>query len=52
MANVLANMCNLIMCCLFFAPLIPVSIPICMGGLLWGFIVEKYVLLKRHKVPE
>lgn len=41
MANLLANMSNLIMCAFFFCPLIPLSIPICFFGLIFGYIVEK-----------
>jgi len=52
MANIISKMYTMILCTLFFAPLFPISIVLCLASLLWGYGVEKYNLLRRHKVPE
>mmetsp|Transcript_47296 Transcript_47296/g.34584 ORF Transcript_47296/g.34584 Transcript_47296/m.34584 type:complete len:123 (+) Transcript_47296:87-455(+) len=52
MANIISKMYTMLLCTLFFTPLIPFSIILCMFSLIWGYSVEKYNLLRRHKVPE
>jgi hypothetical protein len=52
MANNLAGIANLILTTIFYAPLIPLSIPICLAGLLCRYWVDKFNLLKVCRVPE
>jgi hypothetical protein len=52
MANIFANLGNLILTALFFHPLMPLSIPIATIGLFISYWVNKYLLLGRVKKPE
>lgn len=51
-ANNLSSFFTLIATCLFYAPIIPLAIPICFVGALLSYSVHKYMLLRKHKVPE
>ena len=44
MANLVSNTGNLILTCLFYAPLIPITVPIAFFGLILAYWVEKYNL--------
>lgn len=35
----------------FYAPLIPIAIPISIGALLISYWIEKYLILRRYKRP-
>jgi hypothetical protein len=52
MPSFLSNTANLFMTSILFAPLIPLSIPICFIGMVLAYFSEKYLLLNRHKIPE
>jgi len=50
--NILSKYFVLIMTCIFYAPLIPASIPIAMVGSLLFYNSYKYMLLRVNKMPE
>lgn len=50
--NILSKYFVLIMTCIFYAPLIPFSIPVCMIGCLLNYMAYKYMLLRVNKMPE
>ena len=52
MANLLSLEANLLLTSLFYAPLLPITIPIAFLGLVCSYWVEKFNLLKVHRVPE
>ena len=52
MANLVSNTGNLILTSIFYAPLMPVTLPICLIGLIFAYWVEKFNLTKRHRMPE
>jgi hypothetical protein len=52
MANRLANTANLFLVCIFYAPLIPLAPFLAFLGMLFGYCVDKYLLLRRHERPE
>jgi hypothetical protein len=52
MANQYANTANLLLTAIFFHPLLPVSIPIAMVGMILNYWANKYVFLRRMRVPE
>jgi hypothetical protein len=37
---------------IFYTPIMPIAPVIGFGGIIFGYWVDKYVLLKRHKMPE
>lgn len=40
------------MTCIFYAPIIPQAIPLACIGIFLDYWVYKYMLLRRHKMPE
>mmetsp|Transcript_22773 Transcript_22773/g.21976 ORF Transcript_22773/g.21976 Transcript_22773/m.21976 type:complete len:167 (-) Transcript_22773:573-1073(-) len=52
MSSRLSTNCNMLVVSLFFSPLVPMSIPLCFLGMTYAYLVEKYLLLYRHKIPE
>lgn len=52
MANLLSITATLVLTSLFYAPLIPIAVPIALLGLLLSYWVEKFNLLRVHRVPE
>lgn len=52
MADLVADTCNILFTTLFYCPLSPVVLPIAFLGLLSGYWVEKYELLRVHRMPE
>lgn len=52
MANLMSLEANLILTSLFYAPLLPITIPIALIGLVFAYWVEKFNLLRVHRVPE
>jgi len=36
----------------FYAPLLPICIPICAIGVIFGYMIDKYLLLRRYVVPQ
>lgn len=48
MANLLSNTANLFMTGVFFAPLIPITIPICFLGMFFAYFVEKVSLISYY----
>ena len=51
-ANHLSAYFSMIATCVFFAPIIPLAIPIAMVGSISYYLVMKYELLRVHKQPE
>ena len=51
-ANNISNYINLILTCIFYSPIIPLTIPIALIGSILNYWVYKYMLLRRHKMPE
>ena len=51
-ANNLSQYFSMIATCIFFAPIIPLSIPIALVGSVFFYAVQKYELLRVHKQPE
>jgi uncharacterized membrane protein YraQ (UPF0718 family) len=51
-ANNLSQYFTLIATCFFYAPIIPLAIPICFVGSLLNYVIQKYMLLRKHKSPE
>jgi hypothetical protein len=62
MADIFSNSGNLVLTAFFFQPLLPISIPIALGGIIFSYWVNKvisflvkflkYLLLRRVKRPE
>jgi hypothetical protein len=52
MANRFSNTANLFLTSIFFHPILPISIPIALCGLIFSYWVDKYLLLRRHARPE
>lgn len=52
MPNILSKYFVLIMACIFYAPLIPISLPIACCGSFLTYMSYKYMLLRVHKMPE
>ena len=52
MANQFANTANILLTAIFFHPLLPVSIPIAFLGMICNYWANKYVFLRRLRVPE
>lgn len=52
MANQFANIINLIMSSIFFHSLLPLSIPIGCAGLFANYWANKYVFLRRNRMPD
>ena len=50
--NILSKYFVLIMACIFYAPLIPLALPIACIGSLLTYMSYKYMLLRVHKMPE
>ena len=51
-ANNLSQYFSLVATCFFYAPIIPLALPICFVGSLLSYTTQKYMLLRRHKTPE
>jgi hypothetical protein len=51
-ANNISNYMVLIMTCIFYSPIIPLAIPLGMVGSITNYWVYKYMLLRKHKMPE
>lgn len=51
-ADNLSKYFSMVATCIFFAPIIPLSIPLCLVGSVLYYLVFKYNLLRRHKSPE
>lgn len=51
-ANNIANIINFIMTCIFYSPLIPQAIPIGFVGCFLNYWAFKYMLLRKHKMPD
>jgi len=51
-ADVIAAYMNMIMTCIFFAPVLPLSIPLAMASSFLNYWAIKYVLLRRAKRPD
>ena len=52
MANLVSISANLVLTTLFYAPLLPIGIPIALIGMTFAYWVDKYNLLRIHRVPE
>jgi len=52
MANEYANTAYILLTALFFHPILPISIPIAMMGMILNYWADKYVFLRRIRVPE
>ena len=50
--NSISDMMNLILSCLFYAPLVPLAMPLCMAGILVNYIVVKFQLACLNKMPD
>ena len=51
-ANNISNYMVLILTCIFYSPIIPLTIPIALIGSIINYWVYKYMLLRRHKMPQ
>lgn len=51
-ANNISSYFTLIATCFFYAPIIPIALPICFAGSLLNYMIQKYMLLRKHKTPE
>lgn len=51
-ANNISNFMVLIMTCIFYSPIIPLAIPLAFVGSVTNYWVYKYMLLRKHKMPE
>jgi hypothetical protein len=51
-ANNLSQYFTLMATCFFYAPIIPLSIPIALVGSVLNYMAFKYMLLRRHKTPD
>lgn len=51
-ANNISNFMVLIMTCIFYSPIIPLAIPLAFLGSVFNYWVYKYMLLRKHKMPE
>jgi hypothetical protein len=51
-ANNLSMYFSMIATCIFFAPILPLAIPIALVGSVLFYMVQKYELLRVHKQPE
>ena len=52
MANLFANTANLFLVAIFYSTLAPILIPIAAIGMTYGYWIEKFMLLRVHRVPE
>ncbi len=52
MAQWYAYTSNLFLFCMFYSHLLPILFPIGVLGTLYAYWAEKYVLLRRNKIPE
>ena len=50
--NNISDLMNLILSCLFYAPLVPLSLPICFIGILVNYLVSKCQLSCLNKMPD
>ena len=50
-ANNISNVMVLIMTCIFYSPIIPAAIPICLVGIVLWYWSNKYMLLRKHRMP-
>ena len=50
--NLISNLMNFLMTCIFYSPLIPIAIPCALVGLFLNYWVMKYMLFRIHKQPE
>mmetsp|Transcript_33747 Transcript_33747/g.52097 ORF Transcript_33747/g.52097 Transcript_33747/m.52097 type:complete len:370 (+) Transcript_33747:1480-2589(+) len=51
-ANNVANFMNLVMTCVFYCPIIPQAIPLACLGCFLNYWVFKFMLLRKHKMPD
>lgn len=51
-ANNISNYMTLIMTCIFYCPIIPLAIPLAFVGSVFNYWAYKYMLLRKHKMPE
>jgi hypothetical protein len=51
-ANNISNFMVLIMTCIFYSPIIPLAIPLAFLGSVVNYWVYKYMLLRKHRMPE
>lgn len=51
-ANNISNYMNLIMTCIFYSPIVPLAIPMALVGSFFNYWTNKYMLLKRHAMPD
>lgn len=50
-ANNISNYMNLIMTCIFYSPIVPLAIPMALIGSFLNYWTYKYMLLRRHTMP-
>lgn len=50
--NNISDMMNLILSCLFYAPILPFAIPICLVGIIINLYASKCMLANLHKMPD
>lgn len=48
----LSDYFTLVMTCIFYSPIVPVAIPIALGGSIISYYTYRYMLLRVHKMPE
>ena len=50
--NSISDLMNLILSCLFYAPLVPLAMPLCLFGIIVNYFVSKFQLACLNKMPE
>jgi hypothetical protein len=50
--NNISDLMNLILSCLFYAPILPFAIPLCMIGIILNYYISKFMLANMSKMPE
>ena len=48
----ISNFMNLLFSCFFYAPILPLAIPIALIGIFLNYWITKYMLTNMHKMPE
>lgn len=48
----IASFVNLVLSCLFYAPILPVALPIALFGIILNFYITKYALVNHYHMPE
>lgn len=50
--NCISDFMNLVLSCLFYAPILPFAIPMCLIGIILSYYLTKFTLANLSKMPE